>query len=67
MTTTIDRADNGDAGIAPNAKRLLWAGFMAIFAAGFGSLAWHIYRLVRGWTLLNEGKPAVGVLSPPRW
>jgi uncharacterized membrane protein len=42
-------------------------GFMAIFAAGFGSLGWHIYRLVRGWTLLNEGKPAVGVLSPPRW
>src|SRR5215204_1799818 len=25
-----------DTGIAPNAKRLLWAGFMAIFAAGIG-------------------------------
>lgn len=25
-----------DPGIAPNAKRLLWAGFMAIFAAGVG-------------------------------
>jgi MFS family permease len=25
-----------DNGIAPNAKRLLWAGFMAIFAAGIG-------------------------------
>ena len=25
-----------DAGIAPNAKRLLWAGFMAILAAGVG-------------------------------
>ena len=23
-------------GIAPNAKRLLWAGFMAILAAGIG-------------------------------
>ncbi len=25
-----------DSGIAPNAKRLLWAGFLAIFAAGIG-------------------------------
>src|SRR6478752_9314890 len=25
-----------DEGIAPNAKRLLWAGFMAILAAGIG-------------------------------
>ena len=25
-----------DSGIAPNAKRLLWAGFMAILAAGVG-------------------------------
>src|SRR6266581_868229 len=37
MTTTIDKlADTGDPGIAPNAKRLLWAGFMAILAAGVG-------------------------------
>lgn len=27
---------NGDNGITPNAKRLLWAGFMAILAAGIG-------------------------------
>ncbi len=33
----IDKlVDTGDAGIAPNAKRLLWAGFMAILAAGVG-------------------------------
>ncbi|MGV3531200.1 MAG: hypothetical protein ACO1QR_02445, partial [Chthoniobacteraceae bacterium] len=37
MTTTIDRlADTNDPGITPNAKRLLWAGFMAILAAGIG-------------------------------
>ncbi|HSU15899.1 zinc-ribbon domain-containing protein [Longimicrobium sp.] len=42
-------------------------GFMMIFAAGLGSLAWHVYRLIRGWTLLSEGKPAVGILSPPKW
>jgi MFS family permease len=34
---TIDKlADTGDPGITPNAKRLLWAGFMAILAAGVG-------------------------------
>lgn len=33
MTAT---ADLNDAGIAPNAKRLLWAGFLAILAAGIG-------------------------------
>jgi MFS family permease len=37
MSTTIDKiADTRDPGIAPNAKRLLWAGFMAILAAGVG-------------------------------
>ncbi len=37
MTTTIDHlADTNDPGITPNAKRLLWAGFMAILAAGIG-------------------------------
>jgi uncharacterized membrane protein len=42
-------------------------GFMGMMALGLGLLAWHIYRLVRGWMLFGEGKPAVGVLSPPRW
>lgn len=37
MSTTVDRlADTTDPGIAPNAKRLLLAGFMAILAAGVG-------------------------------
>ncbi len=36
MSTIDDIADTHDAGIAPNAKRLLWAGFMAILAAGVG-------------------------------
>jgi len=37
MTTTIDQiSDPADSGIAPNAKRLLAAGFMAILAAGIG-------------------------------
>ena len=47
MTTTLDRlADTNDPGIAPNAKRLLWAGFMAIFAAGIG-------MAIRGGIFLN--------------
>ncbi len=37
-----------DTGIAPNAKRLLWAGFLAIFAAGIGFG-------VRGGILANWG------------
>ena len=37
MHDTIDNhSDGSDQGIAPNAKRLLWAGFMAILAAGVG-------------------------------
>ena len=39
----------GNANIAPNAKRLLWAGFMAIFAAGAGFA-------IRGGILDNWGK-----------
>lgn len=42
-------------------------GIMAMFAVVFGSLGWSIYRLVRGWSLLSDGRPAVGALSPPRW
>src|SRR3954468_15938179 len=49
MTTTVDRiADTTDPGIAPNAKRLLWAGFMAILAAGVGFA-------IRGGILANWG------------
>jgi len=36
MSTLDNIADTNDPGIAPNAKRLLWAGFMAILAAGVG-------------------------------
>ncbi len=36
MSKIDDIADTHDAGIADNAKRLLWAGFMAILAAGVG-------------------------------
>ncbi len=36
MHDTIDSHDSSDPGIAPNAKRLLLAGFMAILAAGIG-------------------------------
>jgi MFS family permease len=36
MSTVDNLADTNDPGIAPNAKRLLWAGFMAILAAGVG-------------------------------
>ena len=36
MSTLDNIADTNDPGNAPNAKRLLWAGFMAILAAGVG-------------------------------
>jgi MFS family permease len=36
MSTIDNLADTNDPGIASNAKRLLWAGFMAILAAGVG-------------------------------
>jgi MFS family permease len=36
MNTVDNLADTHDPGIAANAKRLLWAGFMAILAAGVG-------------------------------
>lgn len=42
-------------------------GIILMFAVVFGMLGFSIYRLVRGWTLLSEGKPAVGTLSAPRW
>ena len=32
----MSNATVSDEGIAPNAKRLLWAGFLAILAAGIG-------------------------------
>ena len=41
-------SDATDNGIAPNAKRLLWAGFLAILAAGIGFG-------VRGGILANWG------------
>src|SRR4026209_2103850 len=34
--TNCSPPTTGETGIAPNAKRLLWAGFMAILAAGVG-------------------------------
>src|SRR5205807_8344479 len=36
MSTIDNLADTHDPGIVPNAKRLLWAGFAAILAAGVG-------------------------------
>ncbi|MEA3211059.1 MAG: hypothetical protein QOE70_4116 [Chthoniobacter sp.] len=36
MSTLDNLADTHDPGTTPNAKRLLWAGFMAILAAGVG-------------------------------
>jgi MFS family permease len=36
MSTLDNIADTHDPGIVPNAKRLLWAGFAAILAAGIG-------------------------------
>lgn len=36
MSTIDNVADTNDPGVTPNAKRLLWAGFMAILAAGVG-------------------------------
>jgi MFS family permease len=36
MSTLDNIADTNDPGIVPNAKRLLWAGFAAILAAGVG-------------------------------
>ncbi|MHA3775281.1 MFS transporter [Verrucomicrobiota bacterium sgz303538] len=50
MTTTVEHITETSApgGIAPNAKRLLWAGFMAILAAGVGFA-------IRGGILANWG------------
>jgi MFS family permease len=49
MSTLDNIADTHDPGIAPNAKRLLWAGFMAILAAGVGFA-------IRGGIFANWGK-----------
>lgn len=49
MSTVDNIADTHDPGIAPNAKRLLWAGFMAILAAGVGFA-------IRGGIFDNWGK-----------
>lgn len=58
------------------ASIVLTIGFMVVFAPlallmmmglGFGMVGWHVYRLVRGWMLFGQGKPATGLLSPPRW
>jgi uncharacterized membrane protein len=42
-------------------------GFLLVMVLGLGLLGWTIYRLIRGWSLLSEGKPATGMISPPRW
>ena len=49
MSTLDNIADTNDPGNAPNAKRLLWAGFMAILAAGVGFA-------IRGGIFDNWGK-----------
>lgn len=48
MSTIDNLADTTDPGITPNARRLLWAGFMAILAAGVGFA-------IRGGILANWG------------
>jgi uncharacterized membrane protein len=42
-------------------------GIMLAVVLGLALVGWPIYRLVRGWSLLSEGKPASGMLSAPRW
>ena len=49
MSTIDNLADTHDPGITPNARRLLWAGFMAILAAGVGFA-------IRGGIFDNWGK-----------
>lgn len=49
MSTINNLADTTDPGITPNARRLLWAGFMAILAAGVGFA-------IRGGIFDNWGK-----------
>ena len=38
-------------------------GMLSVMVLGLGLVGWTIYRLVRGWSLLAEGKPAAGSLS----
>jgi len=42
-------------------------GIVLAMTFGLALIGWPIYRLVRGWSLLSQGQPAVGSLSPPRW
>ncbi len=42
-------------------------GIMMAMAVVLAALGWPIYRLVRGYTALGEGRAPVGTLSPPRW
>ena len=49
MSTIDNLSDTHDPGITPNARRLLWAGFMAILAAGVGFA-------IRGGIFDNWGK-----------
>ncbi|HKQ36716.1 MAG TPA: hypothetical protein VJ063_01485, partial [Verrucomicrobiae bacterium] len=49
MTPTTNNPDVSNIAIAPNAKRLLWAGFFAILAAGVGAA-------IRGGILDNWGR-----------
>jgi uncharacterized membrane protein len=61
------------AGVLGVAFMLFWfvvffpIGILVAVVVGLGLLGWPIYRLVRGWSLLSEGKPATGALSAPRW
>ncbi len=41
--------------------------FLLMMVLALGNLAWLVYRTVRGWMLFGEGKPATGIVSPPRW
>jgi uncharacterized membrane protein len=42
-------------------------GIILAVVLGLALIGWPIYRLIRGWSLLTEGKPATGMLSAPRW
>ena len=59
------------AGILGGIFMLFWfvvffpIGILVAVVLGLGLVGWPIYRLVRGWSLLSQGKPATGTLSPP--
>jgi uncharacterized membrane protein len=42
-------------------------GFLAIMAAVLFCMGFPIYRLIVGWTALNNGQVPVGKISAPRW